>query len=75
MLRDSFVFICYSDFSGQLRGKGLPLRELEARFGSALERARSLTDLVVTSVLLDAGAGPDWRYVEAGTNLARVARG
>jgi hypothetical protein len=29
-----------------------------------LEQARSQFDLAVTSVLLDAGAGPDWRYVE-----------
>lgn len=36
------------------------------------ERARTLTDLIVTSVLLDAGAGADWRFVEPGT--ARVAR-
>ena len=28
------------------------------------ERARARFDLVVTSVLLDAGAGPDWRWVE-----------
>jgi len=28
------------------------------------ERARILVDLVITSVLLDAGAGPDWKYVE-----------
>jgi hypothetical protein len=31
------------------------------------ERARARIDLVVTSVLLDAGAGPAWRYVEPGT--------
>jgi hypothetical protein len=30
----------------------------------ALERLRSRIDLVVTSVLLDAGAGPDWKYRE-----------
>lgn len=29
-----------------------------------LERARVAIDLVVPSVLLDAGAGPDWRYTE-----------
>lgn len=29
-----------------------------------MERARSLLDLVITSVLLDAGAGPDWKYFE-----------
>jgi hypothetical protein len=33
------------------------------------ERARRLVDLVVTSVLLDAGAGAAWRYVEAETGL------
>lgn len=32
---------------------------------SALERVRSQFDLVVTSVLLDAGAGADWQYYEA----------
>jgi hypothetical protein len=31
------------------------------------ERARARIDLVVTSVLLDAGAGPDWRYVDPAT--------
>ena len=31
------------------------------------ERARAAFDLVVPSVLLDAGAGPGWRYREAGT--------
>jgi uncharacterized protein DUF1688 len=52
------------------------LRELEERFPSALERARALTDLIVTSVLLDAGAGPGWRYLEAGTQLeARRSEG
>jgi hypothetical protein len=35
---------------------------------SAAERARSEVDLAVTSVLLDAGAGPDWKYVERDTN-------
>ncbi len=33
------------------------------------ERARCLTDLVVTSVLLDAGAGSAWRYLEKDTGL------
>lgn len=31
------------------------------------ERARSRFALAITSVLLDAGAGPDWRYREPGT--------
>ncbi len=30
----------------------------------ALERARAQLDLVITSVLLDAGAGADWKYLE-----------
>ena len=34
------------------------------------ERARVAFDLVVPSVLLDAGAGPDWRYREAATGQA-----
>lgn len=34
---------------------------------SAEQRGRTLYDLVVTSVLLDAGAGPGWRYAEPGT--------
>jgi hypothetical protein len=35
----------------------------------SMERARSLVDLVVTSVLLDAGAGMAWRYREADTGV------
>jgi Protein of unknown function (DUF1688) len=34
----------------------------------AAERARAEIDLAVTSVLLDAGAGPDWKFVERGAN-------
>ena len=34
------------------------------------ERARAKLDLAVTSVLLDAGAGAAWRYVEAETGTA-----
>lgn len=33
------------------------------------ERARSWTDLIVVSVLLDAGAGDQWRFREPGTGL------
>ncbi len=36
-----------------------------------LEKARSLFDLVITSVLLDAGAGPDWKYLEDGAHFNR----
>lgn len=37
------------------------------------ERARSLIDLAVISVLLDAGAGPDWTFHESATGL-RIGR-
>ncbi|MGK2881912.1 MAG: URC4/urg3 family protein [Mycobacterium sp.] len=41
--------------------------ELAARLAThdAGERARTWIDLTVISVLLDAGAGPDWEYTEA----------
>jgi hypothetical protein len=41
--------------------------------GGAAARARSAFDLVIVSVLLDAGAGPVWRYRDAvsGRTLAR----
>jgi hypothetical protein len=41
--------------------------ELETALGSLTtdERARAMIDLVVVSVLLDASAGPTWRYHEA----------
>lgn len=40
---------------------------IEARLADldAAARARSMIDLTVVSVLLDAGAGPDWCYTEA----------
>jgi Protein of unknown function (DUF1688) len=43
--------------------------ELDSRLAGqdALGRARAMIDLAVVSVLLDAGAGPDWRYREATT--------
>jgi hypothetical protein len=47
------------------------LAALEGRLARlpAEEALRARVDLVVTSVLLDAGAGPDWRYREADTGL------
>jgi hypothetical protein len=36
---------------------------------SLADAARARFDLTVTSVLLDAGAGTDWRYTEPGTGL------
>lgn len=32
-----------------------------------IEKARCKLDLVITSVLLDAGSGPTWKYIEAAT--------
>jgi hypothetical protein len=42
-------------------------------FSDAAERARAAFDLVILSVLLDAGAGSDWRFVdpETGATAAR----
>ena len=47
--------------------------ELDAALAgrSTAEIARARIDLTVISVLLDAGAGPDWRYDESGTRFAR----
>jgi len=50
---------------GHFRAGGVDrIAELEAGWAGLDrdERARRQFDLVVTSVLLDAGAGPDWRY-------------
>jgi hypothetical protein len=44
-------------------------RELAAR--EPLERARMLGDVIVTSVLLDAGAGPNWYLERAGMRIGR----
>jgi hypothetical protein len=50
----------------------LAMLQAEIAQHDALERARILTDVVVTSVLLDAGAGMQWRYVdEHGSALGR----
>jgi hypothetical protein len=50
------------------RWGALPLAGL-----STIERARAAIDLVVVSVLLDAGAGAAWHYADAATGL-RFAR-
>ncbi|GAP38638.1 DUF1688 family protein [Piscinibacter sakaiensis] len=48
---------------------------LDARLAgrSVADQARARIDLTVVSVLLDAGAGPDWRFDEPGTGL-RIGR-
>ncbi|MFT4242829.1 MAG: URC4/urg3 family protein [Acidovorax sp.] len=47
--------------------------QLDALLGdaSAPDKARAQIDLALVSVLLDAGAGPDWRYGEAGQTFSR----
>ncbi|HEV8313731.1 MAG TPA: URC4/urg3 family protein [Burkholderiaceae bacterium] len=44
-------------------------RELDARLAgrSAVAMARARIELALVSVLLDAGAGPEWRYAERGS--------
>jgi hypothetical protein len=44
--------------------------ELAAAGADADERARAWVDLIVVSVLLDAGAGDAWRFREPGTELS-----
>lgn len=50
-------------------GGSARLENLEQELGSlsALERAKAKFDLVVPSVLLDAGAGAHWKYIEPQT--------
>lgn len=57
---------------GHFDGGGVPrLASIERDLAglAPLERARSLADLVVVSVLVDAGAGNAWRYREEATGL------
>ncbi len=49
--------------SGGIDRKAVMDAQLAGR--SVDDQARARIDLTVVSVLLDAGAGPDWRYVEA----------
>jgi Protein of unknown function (DUF1688) len=42
-------------------------RAQRTRWADAAAKARAAFDLAVVSVLLDAGAGADWRYVDAAT--------
>ncbi|MGE0220543.1 URC4/urg3 family protein [Mycolicibacterium sp.] len=45
--------------------------ELRGRLGPGAEQARGLIDLVVVSVLLDAGAGADWGFDDGGVRYTR----
>ncbi|WP_158168776.1 URC4/urg3 family protein [Mycolicibacterium smegmatis] len=42
-------------------------QQIGARVSGGDALTRAMVDLTVVSVLLDAGAGPDWRYTEPGT--------
>jgi hypothetical protein len=42
-------------------------RAAQAVWGSPAARARAEFDLAITSVLLDAGAGPSWKYLDPAT--------
>src|SRR6195256_1549955 len=42
-------------------------RARQATWASAAVRARAEFDLAITSVLLDAGAGPSWKYLDSAT--------
>lgn len=44
--------------------------ELSAQTADPAARARAAFDLAIVSVLLDAGAGPDWRYQDAASGLS-----
>jgi len=48
---------------------GIDRARLVAPDADLAERARARLDLAIVSVLLDAGAGPVWRYAEAETGL------
>lgn len=50
-----------------------PQLEAARQWTNPAEQARAAFDLAIISVLLDAGAGPDWRYVDGVTGL-QVAR-
>lgn len=55
--------------AGGVGRKALLDEQLDKQHGGAhpAERARAYIDLAVVSVLLDAGAGADWKYVEPAT--------
>jgi len=44
-------------------------RSAQAQFTNTHEQARAAFDLAITSVLLDAGAGPAWRYRDSASRI------
>ena len=57
-------------FRGRRRRPPGRARRAAGRRCDAAGRARAQIDLAVVSVLLDAGAGPDWHYLEVGQRAA-----
>ena len=45
------------------------MNQWESQGIDATERCRKLVDLFLVSVLLDAGAGDEWKYTEASTGM------
>ncbi|MGG6270414.1 URC4/urg3 family protein [Leptolyngbya sp. AN03gr2] len=43
------------------------VQQLEGKFSTPIDQAKAMFDLVIPSVLLDAGAGDRWNYLEAST--------
>ncbi len=59
---------------GHFRAGGVDrVKEVDAKLAplDPMERARCKLDLVIPSVLLDAGAGPRWKYREGGQDITR----
>lgn len=59
---------------GHFRAGGIDrVKQLDEKLAhlDPLERARTKLDLVIPSVLLDAGAGPAWKYTENGKAITR----
>lgn len=70
--------IPYHARSGHLKVGGIDrIEDLNKKLGevSPIERARAMVDLIVTSVLLDAGAGAQWKFQEPGGQVYARSEG
>ena len=47
MIRDELVMVCHCDIAGQTRGKGFPVKHLEARLASGI--GWTPTNIMLTS--------------------------
>jgi hypothetical protein len=71
VIRDQYPTLAVP-FHARWRHFSLGGRDLWAKMSGGLEgdaRARAAFDLAITSVLLDAGSGPDWAYRDVATGL------